>query len=405
MKKQIIIAGIGMGNAQTITAEVMQSILDCKIIIGAKRMLAFAKEMKETHSIYVESYKPEEICDYMLSNNEKQYLVLMSGDSGFFSGCKKLQESIREKIPNAEVICKPGISSLSFMSSAFGISYQNMALCSVHGKTCNIAYKVRTNKYVFCLTDGDITSFAEHLCEYGLGEVICHIGIDLSYDKQKLVTCLAKEVKEQDLQGELVSVIVENPNYVSENHPLKDSDFIRGEVPMTKQDVRALIAGYIDVPKDGVIYDIGAGTGAVSCMLASKVPDGSVYALECNRDAIALIEANAKQFGMDQIHVIETMAPDGLTELPKADVVFIGGSKGRLDDILQTLSECKRGETLQVIMSAITLETQAEFLSLLSEGAIEDGEIIKIEVSRSKQLGSYHMFTPQNAIYICKGIL
>jgi len=62
-----------------------------------------------------------------------------------------------------------------------------------------------------------------------------------------------------------------------------------------------------------------------------------VYAIERKPEAVELLRKNREHFHMDNMEIIEALAPEGLEELPVPTHAFIGGSGGRLMDILQTL--------------------------------------------------------------------
>ena len=81
---------------------------------------------------------------------------------------------------------------------------------------------------------------------------------------------------------------------------MRDEWFIRGEIPMTKSEVRAVSVSKLELCRDNIVYDIGAGTGSVSVEAALKVPEGHVYAFEQKEEGCALIRANAEKAGVNQ---------------------------------------------------------------------------------------------------------
>ena len=90
---------------------------------------------------------------------------------------------------------------------------------------------------------------------------------------------------------------------------------------------------------DAIVYDIGAGTGSVSIECAIHLTKGEVYAIERKEEAASLIEQNAHKASADHVHVIRGIAPDVLQGLPKPTHVFVGGSSGRLEEILDQVRE------------------------------------------------------------------
>lgn len=109
-----------------------------------------------------------------------------------------------------------------------------------------------------------------------------------------------------------------------------DDNFMRGAVPMTKAEVRILTVAALELVPGQRFLDIGAGTGSIS--VAAAASGCTVDACECHPEALGLIVENAKAFDVS-IDILAGKAPDVLSETAY-DRIFIGGSKGRLDDIL-----------------------------------------------------------------------
>ncbi len=100
---------------------------------------------------------------------------------------------------------------------------------------------------------------------------------------------------------------------------IKDDAFLRGKVPMTKEEIRILTLVKAQIAPDAVVYDIGAGTGSLSIEAARLAPQGHVYAIEKNPEGISLIAENAKRFSVENITVVEGTAPGALEGLAAAD--------------------------------------------------------------------------------------
>lgn len=180
---------------------------------------------------------------------------------------------------------------------------------------------------------------------------------------------------------------------------LADEDFLRGKVPMTKQEVRILTIAKARLSPEDIVYDVGAGTGSLSIEAARQVMHGHVYALERKNEAVRLIQANAKKFHTDNLTVLETEAPAGISELPSCDCVFIGGSGSHLSEILRSVDEKLRNGG-RILLNCITVQTLVAALDYFRTHRTYTYETIQVQINRLRQIGSYDMAQAQNPIYI-----
>lgn len=184
------------------------------------------------------------------------------------------------------------------------------------------------------------------------------------------------------------------------NLGIKDEEFVRGKVPMTKEEIRILTIAKAQIAHNEVICDVGAGTGSLSIEAARLAPAGHVYAIEKNPEGIGLIAENAKRFGVENITVIEGAAPDALAGLPELDVALIGGSGRKLSDILDIIGERLRLNG-RIVANAITMQTVAACLDYFHTHADRyTYEAIQVQISRLERVGPYDMAKALNPIYI-----
>ena len=184
------------------------------------------------------------------------------------------------------------------------------------------------------------------------------------------------------------------------NLGIKDEGFVRGKVPMTKEEIRILTIAKAQIAHNAVICDVGAGTGSLSIEAARLAPAGHVYAIEKNPEGIGLIAENAKRFGVENITVVEGAAPDALAGLPELDVALIGGSGRKLSDILDIIGERLRPNG-RIVANAITMQTVAACLDYFHTHADRyTYEAIQVQISRLERVGPYDMAKALNPIYI-----
>ena len=409
-KLNITLAGVGMGSQASLTKEVEQAIKEADIILGAKRMIDTYEPRLEKKPYYMAG----DIIPYLkkLQGNDtfyedKNVVILFSGDSGFYSGCQSLYRSLRAETESgaldADISIMPGISSIAYLAACTGESYQDAEICSIHGrKQANLADIIRHNSKTFMLMSGvnDVNSLGQLLLDAGLNQCIVIAGYELSYETQEIMVLTPIECVELKKEG-LYTCLIKNPNAGDRRltHGKADSEFIRDKVPMTKEEVREVSICKLRLTDKSLVYDIGSGTGSIAMEMAGLSPDLKVYAIERKPEAVALIKKNKEKFKLDNIEVIEAEAPEGLDELPKPTHVFIGGSGGNLNEILNTLYSMN--DSMRIVITAVSLETIARIKDILSAYPIANEDIVELQVNRSKVIGKYHMMQAENPVWIC----
>ncbi len=393
---KIYIVGIGMEGQKTLTAEALAVIESADILIGAKRMVEpFSYIGKNTFI----SWKTEEIAEFIRNNSCSSVAVLMSGDCGFYSGAEKLISALSSY--ETEVIS--GISSPAYFCAKIKKPWQNMKFISLHGADGNIVRNVCKNELCFFLLGGDVSpdEICRKLREYGRENIRVYIGENLGYDSEKVLSGIASDFTEKSF-GKLTVMVTENPE--SERgiaFGIPDNEFIRGSVPMTKSEVRSTVISKLDIGSKSICWDIGCGSGSVSVEMALQCFDGKVFALDKNSEAVELTRKNALKFGCDNIKIISGEAPEALRELPSPDRVFIGGSCGKISEILSIIYE--KNKAAIVVITAVSLETLSTAQKTFSYFGITEPEIGSVSVTRTKRLGNHTMLAAENPVFIIKG--
>lgn len=178
---------------------------------------------------------------------------------------------------------------------------------------------------------------------------------------------------------------------------MNDNAFIRGKVPMTKSEVRAISISKLSLSLDSILYDIGAGTGSVSVESAMQLPFGMVYAVEQKEEAIELIHKNREKFGVDNIEVVRGHAPDALVSLKTPTHAFLGGTSGEVEEILKLL--LKKNPGIRIVMNVAALESLAQAMASLKRLSIEP-EVVSVQIARAEKAGTYHLMKALNPVYI-----
>lgn len=407
---RITLAGIGMGNPDCLTKEVERAIAEADILLGADRMIAGYQPKIEKMPYYTS----EQIIPYLekmskgtIGRDDIKTVILFSGDTGFYSGCQKLYDALLRAVNDgrlqADVTVMPGISSVAYLAACMGENYQDAVICSMHGKELpDLAKKIRKGKRLFLLMSGlkDVHKLGKLLLNAGLTECTVTAGYQLSYPEQRIMELRPEECMQLQEDGLYICCIKNpDPERKTLTHGRKDGEFIRDKVPMTKEEVREVSICKLKLYEGAVVYDIGSGTGSVAAEIAGLSDEIKVFAVEYKEEAVSLIAQNKEKFGLDNIEIVSGKAPDGLEELPVPTHAFIGGSSGRMKEILSALYQ--KNSQMRVVINAISMETICEMKEVLSAFPIQNEDVVQIQASRAKRVGTYHLMQAENPVWIC----
>ena len=396
-KPEVFIAGIGPGSEALQTQEVRAAIERADCLIGARRML---DAVARPQQLAIDAIAPETIASHIAQHPEcGVFCVVMSGDTGFYSGTKKLLPLLNA----CRVQVLPGLSSMSYLCARLGVSYEDAVPVSLHGRDFDIAREVRRRRKVFTLVGGDggMQALCERLTQAGLGHVRIAVGERLSYPDEAITRGTAQELRshtfdklsaaliENDTPGEIVTPGLPDEAFLRELEPGK-------LVPMTKSEVRSICLSKLRLTPNAVCWDVGAGTGSVSIEMARLCADGTVYAIEKSERALALLEKNKEVFSASNMQIIPGLAPEACRDLPAPTHAFLGGTSGSVRDILALLLE--KNPHVRIVATAVTLESVSALTACMAD--FEIAECVSVQVSKAAQLGQYHLMQAQNPVYI-----
>ena len=398
--RTVVLAGIGMGSRDSMTEEAAKAIEEAELIVGARRMVEACSSSDK--DILVE-YDSRKIAEYIEEHPEYERItVLLSGDTGFYSGARKLTKVL--EAAGCQVRQIAGVSSVSYFMSRIGESWDDAVIVSNHGREASLIPLIRDNEKVFSILGKktDVADLAEKLIYYGLDKVKFYVGERLSYAEEKIQTGRAADFEHYE-NDPLCVICAVNEDYkntrINKLARRRDEEFIRAKVPMTKFDVRNASIARLNLEEDSVCYDVGSGTGSVSIEMAVIASKGHVYGIEKKEEAVALAEENKRKFMCDNFTIVPGLAPEAMEELPAPTHVFIGGSSGNMREIVASV--CRKNPSARFVINCIALESMTQALDCSREFALEGSvEISQITSAEGHKVGTYTMMKGENPIYV-----
>jgi len=186
---------------------------------------------------------------------------------------------------------------------------------------------------------------------------------------------------------------------------LTDGDFAQqrprageGAGLITKLEVRAVSLAKLALRPDSLVWDIGAGSGAVGLEASRISYAGHVWAIERAAAQAADARANARRLRAGNYSLYEGEAPAGLDAWPDPDAVFIGGSGGGLEALIELVAGRLRPGG-RLVLNLVTLENLATATAALDRADLA-WDLIQLALARSRPIRGLHRLAALNPVWI-----
>ncbi len=395
-QQKIYLVGAGITGWEGFTKKALEVIGKAEVLIGHKRHLEifpdFAGEKQELEDLSI-------MLEYLRST-DKRVVVLGSGDPNFFGVARFLLRNL----PKERVEIFPNVTSIQYAFARIKEPWDDAIFVSVHGRGLKAAIdRIVAAEKVAILTDGVNTpaAIARELIARGAEGYEAWLCEDLGLPAEKFTKTDVRGLSELSASSLNILILIKAWEPSLTHYPLlgiADEEFATAKKLITKQEVRAVTLAKLQLQDDLVMWDIGAGSGSVSIEAENLMPNGKVFALEKNPQYLTFIRENLKKFVSRNIMLVEAFAPEGMDDLPDPDRVFIGGSSGMLEEIIEAVDRRLKPEG-RIVLNAVTLDTLTKSVEFLEDHGYTV-EVTCVNIAKTRGLTEYKMFEAHNPVYI-----
>lgn len=405
VKKTISVVGLGDGGREFLSNLSLQVVKGADILIGGERHLAFFPEWK-SRKIPIKKNLSRILDTIKDESKEKKIVVLVSGDPFFFG----LGRYLVRRLPDFKLSFFPYPSSIQLAFARIGESWDDAALVSVHAGDMNCLLPLSgKHRKIGILTDHSNTpSKIASLLLAAVGDIFtCFVCENIEGEKEKITKGSLRKIMKMDFSPLNVVILIKKDNtaFVYPVSGIADSKFAQRKPVaglITKSEVRSIALGKMEVKPDSIVWDVGAGSGSVSIEAASFAGNGRVYSMEKNERDLRNIKKNIHKFFMPHVIPIHGTAPECFNEIGEdPDVLFVGGSGGRLEEILvKGFSRLKDGG--RFVINLIALEN-LNCAQVVLKKMKQPFEILSINIGRSSGIQGLTRLESLNAVFIIFG--
>lgn len=419
--------GVLDNGAEGLSAQALRHVQEADVVIGGQRTLAlFAAQLRphaQTHDLGARLAQVPGWIEQARAAGHKT-VVLATGDPL----CHGIGKYLSEKIGRDALAVLPNVSTLQLACARLRLPWQDAAICSVHSKDAGewtpgagpehglyaLLQTLGRHHLIGLFTSPENTParVARMLLSEGLDAhwrmaVVERI---LQADERVLPDLAIAQAAQQDFADPNIVLLWRTAAHRPEvRFGLADESYLQRKPEkglITKREVRAVSLARLQLRADSIVWDIGAGSGAVGLEAARLCPDGHVYAIEKNAEDAAIAGQNRARLCITNYSLTHAKAPQGLETWPDPDAIFLGGSGGELQELVRLCLQRLRPDGW-LVMNFVTLENQADALTALKAcGAMWD--VTQIQAARSQPILHMHRLAAENPVWVVcaqKGVI
>jgi precorrin-6Y C5,15-methyltransferase (decarboxylating) len=389
MNPWLAIIGIGDDGVAGLSPAAVALVAGAELVVGGTRHLARLPEGNATRLVWDTPLADTiaRIADW----RGRRVAVLASGDPM----CYGVGVTLARNFARAEMTIVPQPGAFSLAAARLAWPLAECETVTLHGRPlAHLALHLAPAQRILLLSEdgGTPSRIAALLRETGWGPSEITVLEHMGGVREKTVSATA-DTWDEPRCADLNTVALAcrpGPGARPLSHAagLSDDAFLN-DGQLTKREIRAAtIAALAPLPGQ-MLWDVGAGCGAVAIEWLRAARRSRAIAIERTNERCAFIASNAIALGVPDLRVVAGEAPAALADLPRPDAVFIGGGLGTAD-LLETLWDALMPGG-RLVANAVTVSGEAR---LLDWQALHGGTLTRLAISRAAPIGPHLGWRP-----------
>ncbi len=385
---EVFIFGV---SGEALSKEQLRKIASCSAVVISSRHRALLKGM-EIHRIPIAPVE-EMVFELAVALHQGDVAVLASGDPLFFG----IGRTLLERFGPEQVHIYPALSAVQLACTRFKLAWDDLPLISLHGRSPgDLAGRILSKPKVMLFTDHRnspdfiaqelLTILEEHKDTARIKAIRIRVAENLGLKDERLCRGTLADIASQKFSPLNMMLIEQHRKHKEATEEsgngsgdrsedecvfgLQEDEIEHSRGLITKDEIRAVILHRLRLPRRGVFWDVGGGSGSISVEAARLCPDLTIYIIEQKEEGQENIRANILRYNLYNIKLVCGLAPEALADLPRPDRVFIGGSKGLLAEIIP---HCARRLTVKgrMVASAVLKKTAEQAPLLMAANGLK----------------------------------
>lgn len=401
--KRVNIIGMGMG-PEDLTAKHLNIIGQADILVGGRRLLEHFKDapiQKKPIGKDIEGV----IAFVKEKSKHQKVVVLASGDPLFFGIGTRLTAALGAH----QIRIYPNINSVAAAFARINEPWNDVRIISLHGRKNNIAlFEALENEDKIAIFTDPVKNpnwLAAWLIQKEFLNFKMCVLEALGSDSERFAWYpLQKAAKMKFASPNMVILhrsLLKSRSNPKHHFGAPDSWYEHPGGLITKSEIRAITLSKLRLESHHTLWDLGAGSGAISIEAGLFVKSGKIIAVEKNPARVKQIKNNKSRFNTRNLKIVEANLPKGLSVLPRPNRIFIGGGGKDLEKIIvKAVKYLKPGG--RIVINTVLLPNLQVAMTALDRLKFET-DVIQVQINRSRPMPWAERFEAQNPVWIISG--